>query len=115
MWRSLLFIDNFVNNGAEICMIWGWYLQNDMQLFIASAIFILLYKRNKFFSCYSIIITIVVSYAYTLSYNYTHHYKQPIHLEDMDPEDTSFTDLYVKPYSRCPPYFIGVLLGMGYM
>jgi peptidoglycan/LPS O-acetylase OafA/YrhL len=27
MWRSLLFVDNFVNNGRTICMPWGFYLQ----------------------------------------------------------------------------------------
>ena len=27
MWRSLLFIDNLVNNGKTMCMPWGFYLQ----------------------------------------------------------------------------------------
>ena len=115
MWRSLLFVDNFVKNGTEMCMNWGWYLQNDMQMFVVSAFFILIYKKNKFFASFSIILTILTSYAYTMSYNYTHHYKVPIHLEDFGPDDTSFTNLYIKPYSRCPPYLIGLLLGIGYI
>ena len=115
MWRALLFIDNFVDNGTEMCMNWGWYLQNDMQMFAFSALLILFYKRDKFFGSFSIILTIVISFAFTMTYNYTHNYKVPIHFEDFGPEDTSFQNIYIKPYSRCPPYLIGLLLGIGYM
>lgn len=46
-WKSLFFIDNLVDNGEKICMAWGWYLQNDMQIFVFSLIFIFIYTKNK--------------------------------------------------------------------
>ena len=114
MWRSLLFVDNFVHNGWELCMNWGWYLQVDTQLFAFSALILICYQRNKMATFMMTILLIACSFWYTLSFNYTHHFVQPIHLEDISPNDTSFYDLYIKPWSRCPPYLIGVLLGIGY-
>jgi hypothetical protein len=30
-----------------MCMGWGWYLQNDMQIFVFSLIFIFIYTKNR--------------------------------------------------------------------
>ena len=46
-WKTLLFMGNLIDNGEKLCMPWGWYLQNDMQIFIFSMIFIYIYMRNK--------------------------------------------------------------------
>jgi len=46
-WKTLLFVDNLVDNGEHMCLPWGWYLQNDMQIFIFSLIFILIYAKNR--------------------------------------------------------------------
>ena len=115
MWRSLLFLDNFIYNGTQMCMNWGWYLQNDMQMFVVSGLVLLFYRKSKFATCFLIVLMIGASFAFTMAFNYTHYYKQPIHLEDFGPTDTSFPNLYIKPYSRCPPYLIGVLLGIAYV
>jgi len=47
-WKSILFVDNLVDNGERMCMAWGWYLQNDMQIFIFSLFFIFLYVKNRY-------------------------------------------------------------------
>lgn len=46
-WKSLLFVDNLVDNGQYMCMPWGWYLQNDMQIFVFSMVFILIYTKHR--------------------------------------------------------------------
>lgn len=46
-WKALLFVDNLVDNGRHMCMPWGWYLQNDMQIFVFSMIFILIYAKHR--------------------------------------------------------------------
>lgn len=47
MWKSVIFVDNIVDNGERMCMGWGWYLQNDMQIFIFSIPILYLYCRNR--------------------------------------------------------------------
>jgi peptidoglycan/LPS O-acetylase OafA/YrhL len=46
-WKTIFFMDNLIDNGERMCLGWGWYLQNDMQIFIVSLIFIFAYTKNK--------------------------------------------------------------------
>jgi len=111
----MLFIDNLVDNGRSICMSWSWYLQIDMQLFIISLIFLVLHRRKKVVCISFFVMASALSLAFTFYMNYTHRFKQAIHLDDFGPEDTSFTDVYIKPWCRCPTYFAGVLFAMFYL
>lgn len=43
-----------------MCMGWGWYLQNDMQIFAFSLIFILLYSKNRLAGYISLIAMILL-------------------------------------------------------
>ena len=61
-------------------MNWGWYLQNDVQMFIVSGLLLLIYKKSKFMGSYLIVLCTLGSYAYTMSYNFSHNFKQAIHL-----------------------------------
>ena len=113
MWRSLLFVDNFVNNGATMCMGWSWYLQNDMQIFIYCIFVLLIYKYNKF-ACHMLIAwSICASFAFTMYQTFTHHYRNMTHLTDSNPPEY-MGDVYIKPWARCPPYLYGLFLGMMY-
>lgn len=60
------------------------------------------------------LLSILASLAYTMNINYTHHFKQAIHLEDFGAGDTSFEDVYTKPWCRCTPYIWGLMLGLMY-
>jgi hypothetical protein len=46
-----------------MCLGWGWYLQNDMQIFIFSMIFLYLYNgfKNKLIASGAILATISAS------------------------------------------------------
>ena len=47
MWKPLIFVDNLVDNGQSMCLGWGWYLQNDMQIFIFSVPLLFLYSKKR--------------------------------------------------------------------
>jgi hypothetical protein len=66
MWKTILFIDNIVDNGTQMCMGWGWYLQNDMQIFIFSIPILYLYARTRM----GALITIQLLILASLSYNF---------------------------------------------
>jgi len=50
MWRSLLFFDNFADNGEAQCMGWGWYLQVDFQIFLVCLLLLFSYSYKKVLS-----------------------------------------------------------------
>ena len=60
----MFFVDNLVDNGEKLCLGWGWYLQNDMQIFIFSMIYLFLYntQKNKMIAKGGIILTILGSF-----------------------------------------------------
>lgn len=41
-WRDLLFVGNFADS---MCMVWGWYIQIDMQLFLVGLVLLWLYAE----------------------------------------------------------------------
>lgn len=70
MWKTLLFVDNLVDNGEKQCMGWGWYLQNDMQIFLYSLFVLLIYNKSRFWSFITILTTTIASCAYTMQQTY---------------------------------------------
>jgi len=88
MWKSLLFVDNLVDNGKTQCMGWGWYLQNDIQLFVSSIILLFMYSLNKTLTKILICFLTAASLAYTFAYtmiNKTHLF---IHFDDASSQGT---------------------------
>lgn len=64
MWKPIIFVDNIVDNGEKMCMGWGWYLQNDMQIFIASIPLLFLYYKSRKVTFGIIGVLIVLSLVY---------------------------------------------------
>lgn len=48
-WKNALFIDNLLGGitSGNNCIPWGWYLSNDMQLFIVSLIPLYIYACHS--------------------------------------------------------------------
>ena len=67
LWRPLLFVDNLVQNGDHMCMGWGWYLQNDMQMFIFSMFLLLIYQKSRIWCFITTYMSVAFSFAYTMS------------------------------------------------
>lgn len=66
LWKPLLFIDNLVDDGKTMCLGWGWYLQNDMQIFVYCMLMLLLYQWNKMTGYFAIVWSMLASYLYTM-------------------------------------------------
>lgn len=70
MWRGLLFLDNIIDKGNNMCMGWAWYLQNDMQIFIYSVFILFIYSKSKFWAFITTFVTIGFSLWYTMEVVY---------------------------------------------
>lgn len=114
-WKTLLFVDNLVDNGERMCMGWGWYLQNDMQIFVFSMLFIFLYTKNRIAGYISILAMLVLGISLNIYEVIDREIKQVTHLIDFIKWQDYFTNIYIKPWIRCPPYLLGLCLGLLHM
>uniref|UniRef100_A0A1I8Q753 Nose resistant-to-fluoxetine protein N-terminal domain-containing protein n=1 Tax=Stomoxys calcitrans TaxID=35570 RepID=A0A1I8Q753_STOCA len=104
-WRNILYINNFYPL-KEICMIWSWYMANDMQFFVMASFLLMFSMRYS----KAVVLTLVtfllsswgISGVISLHYHYTHKVSSPFE---------SFDFLYDKPWQRVGPYIIGMLTG----
>ena len=78
----MLFVDNLVDNGEHMCLPWGWYLQNDMQIFVFSLVFILIYVKNRIAGYISIALMICVGLGLNIYEVIDREIKQVTHLID---------------------------------
>lgn len=46
-WRNMLYIQNWFPF-QQLCMIWSWYLANDMQFYVWAVLVMLLFTRSVF-------------------------------------------------------------------
>ena len=110
-WHNMLYIQNFTQIG-EGCLIWSWYLANDMQFFLITPLLIILFHKDKKLCMYvigaicvlSVIAQIIVVWHYDLSVSYFYEAKGEL-----------FEDYYVKPYDRINAYLLGIVLAWAYM
>lgn len=112
MWKEVLFLANFVDNGSGGCLSWGWYLQVDFQLFILGLLLLTCYSwRKKIF--YSLLILLAVgSSVYTFLYTQLNDITIFLDLTSSSNYVEYMHDVYIKPYGRCLPYFMGLLFGI---
>lgn len=114
LWSPLLFVDNLVDNGATQCMGWGWYLQNDMQIFLYCMVLLLVYEWKSMAGYVMIVWSILASFFYNMYYVSENHVHTLIHTADLGLQGNYQQDIYIKPWARCPPYLYGLLLGIMY-
>lgn len=114
-WKSLLFVDNLVGNGENMCMAWGWYLQNDMQIFVFCLIFVLIYTKNRIAGYVTMIAMIIVGTSINVEEVIRREIKHVTHLIDFVKWNEYFTNIYIKPWIRCSPYILGLIFGLLHM
>ena len=114
-WKSLLFISNLTDHLGDICLGWGWYLQNDMQLFVYSVFLLAIYGSNKMAGYLSIVWSMLASFAYTMVITYTYQLHNNNQAADISHTNLMTDTLYIVPWSRAPPYLLGLLLGILYV
>ncbi|CAG7725079.1 unnamed protein product [Allacma fusca] len=109
-WHNILYLNNFLSfSDGHVCYGEAWYLANDMQFYLLSPLVIYplwKWKRIGFgilalLSIMSMIVPAVITYANELP-------PSPILFVDIK---TLYNDVYIKPYTRCGPYIVGILLG----
>ncbi len=98
-----------------MCMGWGWYLQNDMQIFIASIPLLFLYYKSRKVTFGIIGVLIVLSLVYNFVEAQVNQFVTVAHRPDFAKWSTYFPNVYIKPWTRCPPYLYGLALGLLYM
>lgn len=114
MWEAIIFVDNIVH-GEKMCMAWGWYLQNDMQIFIFSIPILFLYNKKRKVAFGVIWALIVMSLIFNFVEVQRNQYVTVTHRADFAKWNNYFIDVYTKPWTRCPPYLYGLTLGLLYM
>ena len=61
------------------------------------------------------ILTIIGSFVYTFVMAQKKGYHQIAHLTDFATWGEYMADIYIKPWSRCPPYIYGLLIGVPFV
>jgi peptidoglycan/LPS O-acetylase OafA/YrhL len=115
MWREVLFVANMIDRGEEMCLGWGWYLQVDFQLFLLCLLLLFLYQRSKIAMVVISIVSMIASTIFNIAFTYNHKVRIFTDLDAFAPFEDFMLDLYEKPWGRCTPYFMGLLLGVLYM
>ena len=107
-WKNITFTDVYMERPAT-CLGWGWYLSNDMAMFLVSLICLNIYSHSRRCGYFSIFCTICIGLFLDLSIADESNMKVSIG-KNMDEDE----DFYFRPQFRSTPYFIGLLLGILY-
>ncbi|XP_055843841.1 uncharacterized protein LOC129910468 [Episyrphus balteatus] len=104
-WRNIMYINNFFPLN-QMCMVWSWYMANDMQFYIMTTL-LLVFSTRYFKTTILILLTCLVSSwgvsgMISIHYNYTHKVANPFE---------SFNFLYDKPWQRVGSYIVGMIAG----
>ncbi|XP_055548848.1 O-acyltransferase like protein isoform X2 [Wyeomyia smithii] len=107
-WRNILYINNWYPF-SEMCMIWSWYLANDMQFYIIAIIALSFavryFKTTAFIMLLLMACSWITSIFISIKFNYSYKVAEPFE---------SFDILYDKPWQRITPYLMGMVTGYIY-
>ncbi|XP_017850031.1 uncharacterized protein LOC108604972 [Drosophila busckii] len=104
-WRNILYINNFFPQ-QEMCMMWSWYMANDMQFYVMASL--LLALSRKYFKAIAVTLFVFLISSWSmagiisLQHQYTHKVALPFE---------SFDFLYDKPWQRVGAYIVGMFAG----
>ncbi|BFG00552.1 uncharacterized protein DMAD_00520 [Drosophila madeirensis] len=104
-WRNILYINNFFPQ-REMCMMWSWYMANEMQFYVMAALLLALARRYFKAVALTLIVFLLSSWSVSgivsLQHQYTHKVALPFE---------SFDFLYDKPWQRVGSYIVGMFTG----
>eukprot|EP00111_Clytia_hemisphaerica_P007343 TCONS_00021359-protein len=124
-WTNILYINNFWPEWKNICMVWTWYLANDMQFYLVAPLILFAFHRleakyrgNKKYSKVPFIITGVICFismlivAILIGVIDAPMVNSEEQIDGNPRKGNGGTNsIYTKPYTRIQPYVIGLLLG----
>ncbi|KHJ80992.1 hypothetical protein OESDEN_19326 [Oesophagostomum dentatum] len=111
-WRNLLYINNFFSQ-LDVCYGITWYLSVDTQLYFVAPVFLITLFISPIAGFALIVACIVGSIAFVYAVTIQNSFPAMMMgaALDMNVLMDFFTDYYVKPWARCPPYLIGIAVG----
>ena len=115
-WTNFLYINNLYPwKIADECILWGWYLANDMQFYFISP-FILIPLYYSFPMAMVIVASLLLSSFIANAtlvgvYDYQANFLAIIAYNFTEDPTEYFDAIYIKPWSRIQPYLVGMVLG----
>lgn len=114
-WRQFLYINNlFPLDPYHQCIGQAWYLAVDMQLFLLSPLFIYPLWRWRKAGLAFLAFVATISYA-TIFTAYAIYDLPPAYiptrLDNLGTASDFFDHYYLKPWTRAPPYLLGIWAG----
>ncbi|XP_068155422.1 O-acyltransferase like protein [Drosophila tropicalis] len=104
-WRNILYINNFYPQ-REMCMMWSWYMANDMQFYVMAALLLAFARKYFKATVLTLIVFLLSSWSIagilSIQHEYTHKVALPFE---------SFDFLYDKPWQRVGSYIVGMFAG----
>lgn len=116
-WGNLFYVNNFfnLNPGEEMCMGWSWYLAVDMQFYIfAPILLVLLFVipiAGIIVSVLLIAVSALIRALFVVNNGYPPTVTSTVNASKFFGLGDFARDVYFKPYTRCGPYILGILLG----
>lgn len=101
-WRNILYINNFFD-WDELCLVWSWYLANDMQFFMIGLILLMISTRNMRLALGIWLGLIIASICTTAYIAYSIEY-----YPTLDQQLNNLTTMYQRPWIRINPFLIGL-------
>lgn len=93
-------------------MNWGWYLQNDVQLFTMSIALLYIYRLKPIVMKVFIWPLIIGSQVFIFIWTFNHNVIVATHFSDSSHMGNFFADVYSKPWASFSPYFLGLFFGI---
>uniref|UniRef100_A0A5S6R5D4 NRF domain-containing protein n=1 Tax=Trichuris muris TaxID=70415 RepID=A0A5S6R5D4_TRIMR len=114
-WTNVLYVNNFFHLNNP-CMSWTWYLAADMQYFILSAPLLVLFLNRELIAITVTVMLIVASAVVQIVLRMQNPSWPPIAIFSVNPKQFEILNayweaVYVKPYTRCGPFLVGLLFG----
>eukprot|EP00054_Salpingoeca_dolichothecata_P030999 m.257608 g.257608 ORF g.257608 m.257608 type:complete len:554 (-) comp26757_c1_seq24:24-1685(-) len=107
------FVDNYFPESS--CLIWSWFLANDMQFFLLAP-FALLVFYNSARKGYLLLLSALIAFVgFTTYIAFTNKLNASQHFGKVRPGAGNAQKLvYLPAYARVPPYIVGLLLSFLY-
>ena len=109
-WKQILYVENFVGSPSEQCFGWGWYLSNDMQMFLILPWIIIIYKSLPLLGTLVLGLCFIGNFIATGFIAYNNNLSAGTFSQA-----PNFYDVYYdKPWVRVSPYLVGLGFAMMY-
>ncbi|CAP30520.2 Protein CBG11444 [Caenorhabditis briggsae] len=107
-WRNLIYINNF-DDGENPCYGPSWYLAVDTQLYLIAPILLIGLSWKPIFG----IVLSIIGCAGSILTVYILYLKFDLPADSFHSDASGKFNFYIyqKPWIRCPPYLIGILVG----